>query len=85
MADQTAYRHIIPNREIFLIVGCTFVGLMAGSGFGQHLKTLAVQEKMSAKFHYVISTWPGLFAFAVPKVTVAGLLCWIFDQGKWTC
>lgn len=54
---------------------------MARSGFGRHLSTLTTQEKIDARFYYVISTWPALLAIGMPKLAVAGLLCRVFSPG----
>lgn len=56
---------------------------MAKSGFGRHIETLTVQERIDARFYFVISTWPALLAIGVCKVAIAGLHCRVFDPGVW--
>lgn len=51
---------------------------------GKHVDTLTVQQRVDARFYYLVSVWPALLAITVPKVAVAGLIIRIFTPDVWT-
>lgn len=51
---------------------------------GKHVDTLTVQQRVDARFYYLVSVWPALLAITVPKVAVAGLIIRIFTPDIWT-
>ncbi|KAL2276071.1 hypothetical protein FJTKL_01357 [Diaporthe vaccinii] len=51
---------------------------------GKHVDTLSVQQRVDARFCYLVSVWPALLAITVPKVAVAGLIIRIFTPYVWT-
>lgn len=48
------------------------------------MDTLTVEQRVAARFYYLISVWPALLAITVPKVAVAGLIIRIFTPDVWT-
>lgn len=51
---------------------------------GKHVDTLTIEQRVGARFYYLVSVWPALLAITVPKVAVAGLIIRIFTPGIWT-
>lgn len=51
---------------------------------GKHVDTLTIQQRVDARFYYLVSVWPALLAITVPKVAVAGLIIRIFTPDVWT-
>lgn len=48
------------------------------------MDTLTVEQRVGARFYYLVSVWPALLAITVPKVAVAGLIIRIFTPDVWT-
>ncbi|KAK7702560.1 hypothetical protein SLS64_009523 [Diaporthe eres] len=74
----------IRREDIFLWAGCILTLLAVDSGMGKHIDTLTVQQRVDARFYYLVSVWPALLAITVPKVAVAGLIIRIFTPDVWT-
>lgn len=70
--------------QIFLWAGCILTILAIDSGMGKHVDTLTVEQRVGARFYYLVSVWPALLAITVPKVAVAGLIIRIFTPDVWT-